>query len=130
MGKTIQQEQPSKQVSIMMAKIFACLLLAISFQHIVADSCKCMNPWEGQRMNQHIGDPKNICPKYCYVSCDSDCSDKKAAINKGRCWSKMACPMTTTTTTTINPLPTTSTAGDSPCGKSTTSKPGDSPCGK
>merc|ERR1712142_646326 len=105
---TIHREQPSKQVSIMMAKIFACLLLAISFQDLVADSCKCINPWEGQRKNQHIGDHRNICPKYCYVSCDSDCSDKKTAIYKGRCWSKKACesnkpktiPSTTTPTTT------------------------------
>jgi len=57
----------------------------------LSDVCKCINPWEGQRFNQHSGDPDNTCPTFCYVSCNSDCSDKKPAKGKGRCYSEIAC---------------------------------------
>jgi len=53
--------------------------------------CQCFNPWEGQKFNQHSGDPDITCPTFCYVSCNSDCSDKKPAKGKGRCYSEIAC---------------------------------------
>jgi len=55
-------------------------------------NCKCINPWAGQTLYQHIGDPKNTCKrKYCYVSCASDCSDKKTGKRGRWCSSKKAC---------------------------------------
>jgi len=51
-------------------------------------SCKCINPW---RKND---DGKRFCKNYpnaCYVSCNSDCRDKKFAKGEGRCQSKLAC---------------------------------------
>ena len=58
---------------------------------LLNDLCECINPWEGQTFNQHIGEPKNTCPNFCYVSCNSDCNDKKPAKGKGRCYSEAAC---------------------------------------
>jgi len=87
-----------------MIRITSCLLVAIMLQLIAAqntgtygtrpllnDLCECINPWEGQTFNQHIGEPKNTCPNFCYVSCNSNCSDKKPAKGKGRCFSVTAC---------------------------------------
>ena len=57
------------------------------------DNGNCINPWEGKAFYQHIGDPKETCPQrgYCYVSCDSDVSDKKKARYRNRCYSNQAC---------------------------------------
>jgi len=59
------------------------------------DSCKCINPWAGQLVYQHIGHPGSTCLNtyQCYVSCDSDCSDKITEGKTGRCSSKIACPI-------------------------------------
>merc|ERR1719244_2507964 len=58
---------------------------------LLNDLCECINPWEGQTFNQHIGEPKNTCPNFCYVSCNSKCRDKKPAKGKGRCYSELGC---------------------------------------
>ena len=61
---------------------------------IFPDVCVCMNPWKGQEMYEHMGDDKLTCPNgWCYVDCNSDCTDRALAKGKGRCWSKVACDM-------------------------------------
>jgi len=52
-------------------------------------NCKCINPFKGP--NSLLGNPRHLCPKFCYVSCNSRCHDKKPAKGKGRCWSKLGC---------------------------------------
>merc|ERR1712142_926253 len=56
------------------------------------DTCECINPWEGEKWRHHQGDPDNTCPTFCYVKCDSNCSDRKPAKGGGRCFSEEACP--------------------------------------
>ena len=48
-------------------------------------------------MHQHMGDSDNTCKSgnFCYVSCSSDCYDRKAARGRGRCWSRVACDKNT-----------------------------------
>merc|ERR1712042_324438 len=88
----------SMQPTIIIIKIFACLLLVGSFQQTAADDmkdlCWCINPWEGTA-REWMGNPEKTCPEFCYVSCDTDCRDKKDAKGKNRCWSKKACDMKT-----------------------------------
>ena len=56
--------------------------------------CTCINPFYGE-IDEHIGDRDVTCNKrrnpFCYVDCQSDCRDIKAARGKGRCYSKIAC---------------------------------------
>merc|ERR1712142_391083 len=58
--------------------------------------CECINPWKKKTYYNHIGDPDNTCPDYCYVdcSCNKHCPDKKHKKHKDRCYSKTACPPT------------------------------------
>merc|ERR1712142_780335 len=51
--------------------------------------CKCIDPSKGT--DRKWGDPRQCCPKFCYVSCHSRCRDKKNAQGYGRCWSKLGC---------------------------------------
>merc|ERR1711942_507664 len=93
----------SMQPTSIIIKIFACLLVATCFQQPAAqdttlepmeDLCWCINPWKGTA-REWMGNPDKTCPEWCYVSCDSDCRDKKNAKGKDRCWSKIACDMKT-----------------------------------
>merc|ERR1712142_591385 len=58
---------------------------------VCSDVCNCMNPWNG--LLAHYGDPANTCSSrnFCYVSCSSDCRDRRLAQGRGRCWSRVAC---------------------------------------
>merc|ERR1712142_839243 len=92
----IASMQPTSIIINIILKIFACLLLASSFQQTAAedmkDLCWCINPWIGTA-REWMGDPLKTCPDWCYVSCDSDCRDIKDAKGKDRCWSRVACNM-------------------------------------
>merc|ERR1712142_1156249 len=83
-----------KYLSSMISMIPVCLVFASNFHQITSQyaKCECMNPWDGLKMYQHIGDPDNTCPVgYCYVSCDCACKDCKKETGTTRCTSKVAC---------------------------------------
>jgi hypothetical protein len=54
--------------------------------------CACANPFVGTP-SEYLGDPRGTCARTgtCYVPCDADCSDVRAASESGRCVSSEAC---------------------------------------
>jgi len=56
--------------------------------------CECINPFLGSR-NAYRGDPDNLCgssgPGFCYVKCDSECTDLSPTASASRCQSSLAC---------------------------------------
>merc|ERR1719347_500534 len=91
-----QVNQTKKVASIMMIKIFAVLFLASSLQQIVAeDLCRCICPYQDNPIYGYLCNPKNTCPNedYCYVSCNSNCRDKRPGPAANTCISEIACDM-------------------------------------
>ncbi len=54
--------------------------------------CACVNPFLGTP-SEYLGDSRGTCARTgtCYVPCDADCSDLRAAKESGRCRSSEAC---------------------------------------
>ncbi len=54
--------------------------------------CSCVNPFLGTP-SEYLGDSRGTCARTgtCYVPCDADCSDIRAAKESGRCRSSEAC---------------------------------------
>jgi hypothetical protein len=54
--------------------------------------CSCVNPFLGTP-SEYLGDSRGTCARTgtCYVPCDADCSDVRAAKESGRCRSSEAC---------------------------------------
>merc|ERR1711872_356271 len=90
-------KQTKKKASIMLFKIFAVLFLASSLQQISAedDLCWCICPYQDNPIYKYLCNPKNTCPNedYCYVSCNSDCRDKRPGPAANTCISEIACDM-------------------------------------
>merc|ERR1712002_345675 len=54
--------------------------------------CQCFNPWSGNPTHEHMGDPRNTCPRvFCFVRCGSGCRDEKPGRSPRRCISRIAC---------------------------------------
>ena len=55
--------------------------------------CECINPFSG--FDSHTGDPDVTCNRenlpFCYVDCEADCRDIRAARGRDRCFSNSAC---------------------------------------
>ena len=80
----------------MISSWYSLLLLALTISSSTQSPCKCNNPWQGS-VQAFLGDPSKNCDTrgVCYVLCDSDCSDIRAAVGlfagQGKCVSSKAC---------------------------------------